>query len=118
MIYTYEFYKENNSWYIDYPEFIANGGNKENLLMVRGADTMLEHFSQEGRVKLTFSNSHLPTHQIKLTKLIGDPFGATYRTNRPDICRFVWLCNVTKAIMGNHPKHIYINVLNKEESIN
>ena len=118
MIYTYEFYKENGLWYIDFPAYIEAGGKKADLLMVAGADTMLEKLSDGKRVKLTFSADDLPGASIKLTKIIGDPFGATYKTNRKDITRFVWLCNVTKVVMGNHPKNIFIYVHNQKERSN
>ena len=118
MIYTYEFYKENNLWYIDFPEYIKKGGSKSDLLMVRGADTMLEQLSDGKRIELTFSASVIPYAHIKLTKLFGDPWGATYMTNRKEITKMVWLCNVTKAVMGGHPKNIYIYVNDPKESHN
>lgn len=117
-IYTYEFYKENGLWYIDFPEYINKGGKKADLLMVRGADTMLEKLSDGKRISLTFSAQPIPYANIKLTKFLQDPWGATYTTNRKDICRLVWLCNVTKHVMGTHPKEIYIYVNNQEESSN
>jgi hypothetical protein len=117
MIFTYDFYKEKGMWYIDFPQYIANGGSKSDLLMVRGADTMLEKLSGGKRVELTFSADVIPYADIKLTKLFGDPWGATYKTNRKDLAKLVWLCNVTKVVMGGHPKNIYIYVNNKKESI-
>lgn len=116
MIYNYDFYKEDGKWYIDYPEYIANGGKKADLLMVAGADTMLENLSDGKRISLTFSASPMSHASIKLTKILQDPWGATYKSNRKEISRFVWLCNVTRVLMGTHPKEIYIYVNNQEES--
>lgn len=111
MIHTYRFYKEENRWYIDFPEFIASGGTYGELLMVAGADSMLDFLSGKGdSVVLDFSEAELPNYKIKLRKIISDPFGASYISNISDV-RFVWLCNVTKVIMnGIHPKRIYVRV--------
>ena len=39
----HRFYKENKIWYIDLPEFLEKGlGTKSNLMMVAGADTLLD----------------------------------------------------------------------------
>ena len=53
------FYKENGTWYIDLPEFLEAGlGTKANLMMVAGADTLLDELSDNGnRVTLAFSDS-------------------------------------------------------------
>jgi len=112
MIYNYDFYKENGSWYIDFPEYIANGGNKSDLLMVMGADKMLDLVSENtNQVNLDFSSEPIDGADITLKKFIGDPWGATYTTNSKKI-KFVWLCNVTKVVMGNHPEKIYVKKCN------
>jgi hypothetical protein len=36
------FIKEDNQWFIDLPEYLANGGAKGDLQMVAGADTNLK----------------------------------------------------------------------------
>ena len=49
MIVTKRFYKENGMWFIDLPEFLEKGlGTKANLLMVAGADELLDILSQNG----------------------------------------------------------------------
>ena len=42
---SYTFIKESSGWYIDLPEYIEQGGNKGDLAMVEGADTMLDIMS-------------------------------------------------------------------------
>ena len=40
------FYKENNTWYIDLPDFLElDLGTKSNLMMVDGADQFLDYMS-------------------------------------------------------------------------
>ena len=41
----YRFYREENDWFIDLPEYLAQGGSKADLAMVAGADTMLERIA-------------------------------------------------------------------------
>ena len=38
----HRFIREGNEWFIDLPEFLAQGGSKADLQMVSGADTMLD----------------------------------------------------------------------------
>ena len=54
------FYKENSIWYIDLPEFLEEGmGSKANLMMVDGADTLLDILSNNGS-EVTLEFSQLP----------------------------------------------------------
>ena len=81
--YTYSFYKENQKWYIDFPAYVEHGGAKADLQMVAGADKMLDKLSNGKKVTLNFSDAPLAGASIKLKKLFGDPWGATYRSNKP-----------------------------------
>jgi hypothetical protein len=38
----HRFIKEGSSWYIDLPEYLEQGGSKDDLQMISGADTMLD----------------------------------------------------------------------------
>ena len=41
---SFDFYKDDSGWYIDFPEFIEQGlGTKGDLAMVSGADQMLDY---------------------------------------------------------------------------
>ena len=55
---SFDFYKDNSGWYIDFPEFIEKGlGTKADLAMVLGADQMLDYLGGGAdKVALTFSN--------------------------------------------------------------
>ena len=52
------FYKEEVLWYIDLPEFLDAGlGTKANLMMVAGADILLDKLSKNGdKITLQISN--------------------------------------------------------------
>lgn len=101
----YSFYKENNRWYIDLPEW---EGSKDDLEMVCGADTMLDILSGgSNRVALTISTAPIPeyTDVLMLVREL-DTSGATYTLINQDI--EVWLCDVTKWLFGHFPDEIYL----------
>ena len=51
---TISFTKENETWYVDYPEW---KGNKANLAMVAGADTMLDALTKNNHITLKVIDS-------------------------------------------------------------
>jgi hypothetical protein len=54
------FYKENEIWYIDLPEFLDEGlGTKANLMMVDGSDELLDILSKNS-TEVSVEFSHLP----------------------------------------------------------
>jgi hypothetical protein len=107
---TFDFYKDNTGWYIDFPAFIEQGlGSKADLAMVSGADTMLDYLSdRQPRVTLTFSNIEHALSRFHLRMIHHNQWGATYATNVAEV-PFVWLCNVTKVVFGGaHPREIFV----------
>ena len=131
MIVTKKFYKEDGRWYIALPEFLEAGlGNKNNLLMVDGADTLLDilagnkpHESKDGtEVDVTFGNEPFDgyTHILNkkamgknqpLLDLLGHAaveYGAYYDVKELDNHQ-VWLCPVTEYVFnGEYPDTIYL----------
>jgi hypothetical protein len=123
---TDRFYKENGVWYIDLPQFLEAGlGTRANLMMVAGADQMLDKLSgNTSEVKLRYSNHGFREHQevIQRTSLGHDEDylktvghapvdgGAYYHAmymNQP-----LWLCPVTKYVFdGYYPLVIYLQVV-------
>lgn len=107
----HKFYKdENNNWFIFLPEY---PGQKEELQMVDGADTMLDIISQgEDEVSLflsleQFDGSYVLEHKRDAEEL-GN--GAYYVLNEYQGISFeleMWLCDVTKFVFGYFPKMIY-----------
>ena len=134
MTVTKKFYREDGRWYIDLPEFIELGlGNKNNLLMVDGADTLLDilagnkpNKSADGtEVNVTFGNEPFDNYTHTLTKKsIGKnqslldqvghatvEYGAYYNVKELDNHQ-VWLCPVTEYVFGgNYPDKIWINTI-------
>jgi hypothetical protein len=131
MIVTKKFYREDGRWYIALPEFLEAGlGNKNNLLMVDGADTLLDilagnkpHESKDGtEVDVTFGNEPFDgyTHTLNkktmgknqpLLDLLGHAaveYGAYYDVKELDNHQ-VWLCPVTEYVFnGEYPDTIYL----------
>lgn len=128
---VYKFYKENNIWYIDLPQFLEAGlGTKANLMMVGGADTLLDKLSgNTNEVLLEFSE--LPfvgwTTWLRKTKRGKDDqylkevghapvdYGAYYDAVVIDTVKTsheVWLCPVTEYVFdGYYPENIYIKII-------
>ena len=107
---SFDFYKDNSGWYIDFPEFIEKGlGTKSDLAMVSGADHMLDYLGGgTDRVALTFSNCEMTDARFHLKMFAHNGWGATYKTHI-DAVPQVWLCNVTKVVFGGkHPINIYV----------
>lgn len=120
---TYRFYKEEEKWYIDLPEWIENGGPKEALQMVLGADDLLDDLTGniENEITLEISDDDNEffdwDESYMLCKTYNNPpgDGATYTcvTNTVSNTRefVVWLCPVTLFIFGSYPYEIYFKVV-------
>ena len=121
------FYKENEIWYIDLPEFLEQGlGSKANLMMVDGSDDLLDILSKnETEVNLEFS--HLPfdaaTHTLRAQQIgsnqsllskIGHAFvsyGMYYNVRELNDTR-IWLCPVTEYVFGgSYPREIFLKTV-------
>lgn len=131
MTVTKKFYREDGRWYIDLPEFIELGlGNKNNLLMVDGADTLLDilagnkpNKSADGtEVNVIFGNEPFDGHTHTLNKKVMGKnqslldylghapvdYGAYYDVKELDGHQ-VWLCPVTEYVFGGgYPETIYL----------
>lgn len=108
----YRFYKEGNNWYVDLPEW---PGAKSDLLMIGGADTMLDIMSDNRtEVWVAFSTEEFEGSN-KLEYLesaegeIGE--GAFYELEKYEkktLNLRVFLCDVCKFVFGDFPKQIYV----------
>jgi len=122
-----KFYKENGLWYIDLPEFLEAGlGTRNNLLMVDGADTMLDILSNNSdKITLEFDNEPFQDYTHTLNKrIIGMnkqlldnighapvDYGAYYTVEQLDNHQ-LWLCPVTEYVFdGGYPENIYLRVV-------
>lgn len=115
----HKFYKEENSWYIDLPDYL---GNKFDLAMVMGADTMLDYISDgndivmlnishsDDEIPIEYSNKLEYLHDAK--DIVGEgAFYAMKNYDNKDVMLHIWLCDVTKFVFGDFPKIIYFEKL-------
>ncbi len=128
--------EENGSWYADLPEYLEKGiGNKNDLLMVDGADTFLDFLSEGGaRADILISTEEFGGYDTVLKKeSIGmnqsllqqvghavvdygayytiESFKGTAHSHR------LWLCPVTEYVFGGYyPDKIFIKVVNIKSS--
>ena len=126
MKFTKRFYKEQGIWYIDLPEFLEAGlGTKGNLMLVSGADVLMDVLSGYGDdMILTFADEPLENTEHTLVKqrigldmqllaLLGHApvdYGAYYDWKENND-QSVWLCPVAEHIFqGNYPETIYLTV--------
>jgi hypothetical protein len=72
MLAVHRFYKDDQGWFIDLPEFLEAGlGTKGNLAMVAGADTLLDRLSNNGDEVILrisdedFKGSEVPSGNLK-----------------------------------------------------
>lgn len=129
MMVNKRFYKENELWYIDLPEFIEAGlGSKNNLLMVDGADRLLDILSNNtDSVQVEFGDEEFDGYTHTLTKfiigmnrkLLEDvghapvDYGAYYAVEELNGMR-IWLCPVTMYVFGGqYPNTIYLKVTSR-----
>ena len=111
----HSFYKDNEGWFIDLPQYIEMGlGSKGNLAMVAGADTMLDILSNGGnRITLRIETKEFEGSDGKLTKTGFCPWGENYIFSSDSIeSHKLWLCPVTMFVFGGfYPKEIYIKII-------
>jgi hypothetical protein len=104
---AYRFNKEDGKWYIDLPNWT---GTKAELQMVGGADTLLDHLSNNGDTVLVdlSTDKECPEGFETLKRIIQTPpNGCIYHLGFSP----VWLCNVTKFVFdGVFPKRIHFKV--------
>lgn len=105
---TLKFNKEGNLWYIDLPEWT---GPKSALLMVAGADKLLDRLAiEEKTISLLVSEAEPEEKGFeKISKMVETPIvgGAVYLTSYWPI----WLCEVTRAVYdGRLPDLLYYKV--------
>jgi hypothetical protein len=110
---VYTFVKEGSQWFIDLPEYLAQGGSKADLQMVEGADELLQ-FIAGGKKRITLQLDREPFEDadvLELVELCAAPMGGgyyrmhMYRNQR--IEKRIWLCDVTLFVFGDMPEHIY-----------
>ena len=102
------FEKEEKKWYIVLPEWT---GRKSALQMVHGADTLLNYMA-EGKREVCMYVEEEPFDGSECLTLIRKCWinGADYKIETYknfEIKHKVWLCDVTKVVLGEFPEKIY-----------
>jgi hypothetical protein len=96
---------DDNRWYVILPEW---EGDRSDLEMVCGADTMLDILSKgENFVEMFVSDKSFDDHTIELSFDKNDGGGAWYKLKSDKQNFDVWLCGVTKFVFDDFPKKIY-----------
>ena len=98
--------KLSNRWFIDIPY----DGDIGDLEMVIGASNLLDKLPQISTdiVEIQLSDKFT---LYRLDKIEENEFGATYYTNNPKYEGDVWLCNITKLVLGEFPTTIYFSIV-------
>lgn len=112
------FVHDSGFWYIDLPEW---KGSRNSLLMVGGADTLLEYLSQKhDKISLKIRNwwsgeDNIPiilTDAASVNKTENET-GATYLVKGMNL--EIWLCSVTKFVFGGFfPPKLYFQVYSRK----
>ena len=109
---SYKFIKEpTGQWYIDLPEWT---GEKADLQMVAGADTMLDYLGKGNNV-VELQLSEIPFDGSTVLKLMQDygkeiGAGGIYLLENYEgeiLNQEMWLCEVTEWVFGKLPPLIY-----------
>jgi hypothetical protein len=117
------FYKKNDSWYADLPEFIAIGGTEAECQMVKGADTLLDQLVLNGLTNninyLVLEISDEEDLGNTMIQVQEDDFGSVYIVKEYDkakINHLLWLCPVTLSVFDDYPERIYFRVIERREN--
>jgi hypothetical protein len=114
----HHFVREGMGWYIDLPEYLAQGGDKGDLQMISGADTMLDIIAEtENEVTLQIDTEFFDgADELVLTELCDPILGGGYyhmkKFENKSVNKDLWLCDVTRFVFGNIPDRIHIKRLN------
>lgn len=111
---TFTFYKQDDCWYIDLPEYLKQGGAKEDLQLRAGTDKLLKRFARS-RNQVTLAIDTEPfegADVLELAELRHDEKGgAIYRmvtiNGQQHVANF-WICDIALFVFGDMPEKIYI----------
>lgn len=110
----HRFVREGAEWFIDLPEFLAQGGSKADLQMVAGADVMLNVIAG-GSDDVTLQMDTVPfagADELILTERCDPILGGGYYHLRSfegkAVTQDMWLCEVTRFVFGDLPERIFV----------
>jgi len=106
--------ERNGNWYVDLPSWT---GDKADLQMVCGADTMLDYIAQgSNQVTLNVSEQNFENaDNLKFKGLAHDIGSGAFYTMETykgiSIELEMWLCDVMLAVFNGFPKNIFISTI-------
>jgi hypothetical protein len=112
MIREFKFYKDEGGWFVDLPGW---EGNKADLAMVSGADTMLDIISQgENDIMVLLSTEEFDGSNrlefLRESPEMGEGSWYLMKTYKGiEYNLELWLCDVTIFVFGEFPKNIYVS---------
>lgn len=110
---TYTFVKELGVWYIDLPEYLNEGGRKEDLRMRAGTNKLLSLLAPgQKRVTLTIDTAPFADAEVlALVDICEEPQGgAIYlmeTCNGREVSTLLWICDIALFVFGDTPERIY-----------
>jgi hypothetical protein len=110
----HRFVREGREWYIDLPEYLAQGGSKGDLQMVAGADTMLGIIAGEDtEVALQMDTQPFAgADELVLTQRCDPILGGGYYHLKSfegkEVSQDMWLCEVTRFVFDDIPERIFV----------
>ena len=113
---VYRFIKEGRDWYIDLPEYLAQGGSRGDLQMVEGADHMLDVIAEKNiEVSLFLQREYFEGADRLVLIERCDPYvgGGYYLLESlegKEYNKKMWLCGVTEFVFGELPIEIFLKV--------
>ncbi len=103
-----------DQWFIDLPAYIAGGGDKGDLQMVAGADTMLDVMAA-GKDQVTIAMDTSPFNgadELILLEhcdpILGGGFYLMPSFEDKKVDQQMWLCAVTEFVFGYMPEKIFV----------
>lgn len=126
---TLRFYKDEEGWFIDLPNYLNVGGSKAELKMVLGADTFLDWLTPLGDTEISLQISTNVKEIRARDEVFHDRKGWDW-LQRADFIpvsegkyynvgpKYMWLCPVTIYVFGEYPNIIYFKrVINGSQEI-
>ncbi|MEO7446246.1 MAG: DUF6717 family protein [Ferruginibacter sp.] len=111
---AYTFNKNETGWFVDLPDYVAQGGKAENLQMMEGADVMLDIIAAgNNTVSLimaieNFENSYALILKEKCDVVKGGGFYVLEQFEEKKLNLHLWLCDVTEYVFGDIPEIIFL----------
>lgn len=111
---TIRFVKEaDDRWFADLPEYLAGGGNKENLEMIAGSREILEIMAHGDKEVYLRADTQPFVGSDELVLRQEDGGGGGYYEMKTyqqvPVEHELWLCELLPMVFGSLPQHLYIS---------